>query len=169
MPAALQSVAEATLGDIVYIVGALGAMIGLATAIIVPFRKMITKYQTALEAAQDMLHEQKHINEMQSKLIEESRRDRGILHDETKQIQKNIDEIRIGVRAILQPELAKLSQQILAKGSATIAESRYLNTLWEGYAKTGGNGADAGLYNAASMCPVKPSKQECDRREREEE
>lgn len=140
--------------EILYWVGALGAILAVASAIILPVRKMLSKYDSALNRTEDLLKEQSNINSQYQSLIDESKEDR-------KQLNASIAAIKKATLTQIKLQIGKIMDDALKRGWVWKWECQTVEMLFESYSPLGGNGFTATSLEKFRNLPVKYRDKKC--------
>ena len=118
--------------EVLYWVGAAIAIITLATAIVVPLRRMLNKYNTQLKETQDFMQSQAELNERYRVLLCESERDR-------QKLNEDIAAIKTATLTQIKLEINKVANRAIERGYVYAWECDMVEILYEAYVPLGGN------------------------------
>lgn len=139
--------------EILYWAGAVLTLTAVVTAIILPLRKMLGRYDKALQKTEQTLKDHADLNAQWQMLIEESKADR---------IQLNADVAAIKHATLTQVklEINKITERALRRGWIWGWECAAMERLFESYKPLGGNGVTASSVEKARKLNIKYVEEE---------
>lgn len=146
----LAAVANHTINvdEILYWAGAVLTLTAVVTAIILPLRKMLGKYDKALQKTEQTLKDHADINAQYQMLIDESKADR-------MQLNADVAAIKRATLTQVKLEINKITERSLKRGWIWGWECAAMEMLFESYKPLGGNGVTASNVEKARKLKVK--------------
>ena len=139
--------------EITWWLGAALTFIAFATAIVMPFRKLIKRYDNELKGYQEKISRQQEINQMQSNAISESLEDRC-------ELRELFESLRVASLAQIKVELTKVCDRAIERGFIYPKELEVMETLYEPYPELHGNGVVTSKVMTCRKLPLHRSPKE---------
>ena len=138
--------------EVTWWLGAALTLIAFATAVVMPFKKLIKKYDDKLKDYQEKLSRQQEINQMQANAISESLKDRF-------ELRQSFESLRVANLAQIKVELNKVCDRAIERGSIYPKELEIIETLYEPYPNLHGNGVTTSKVMTCRKLPLQRSKE----------
>lgn len=139
--------------EVLYWAGAVLTLTAVVTAIVLPLRKMLGKYDKALQKTEQTLKDHADINAQYQMLIDESKADRV-------QLNADVAAIKRATLTQIKLEINKMTERALKRGWIWGWECAAMEMLFESYKPLGGNGVTASNVQKARKLKVKYEAEE---------
>lgn len=134
--------------EVLYVLGAILTVAAVISAVFVPLRRMIKKYDVALQETAMTLQAHADINAQYQALINESKADRAKLNCD-------VAAIKLATMTQIKLEINKIADKAIARGWIWSQECVSVEAMFEVYSPLGGNGVTANKVEKIRQLPIK--------------